>query len=226
MLGLSDVADTIDPGLSADDSNDVSKRDGKDSTDSIYSPRVRLSYTPPIPLPAPFPKTLHVEGLHLYIASSVFLRHTLNAIYTDLHVDLRQARVQSMPSSPSSGTCAFMSICYLPLRADHSDQSSPRRAFREKAFVLGLTIRGVSRVGKAPAQWDVYVFSRRDLEATCAHVPVYSNCTYTFSPASGLVLLHSIDSIEPAPTQALFEALGKFGLLGGGGGRGGAGVGS
>lgn len=29
--------------------------------DSIYSPKIRLSYTPPTPLPAPFPKTFHVE---------------------------------------------------------------------------------------------------------------------------------------------------------------------
>ena len=64
---------------------------------SIYSPRVRLTYTPPTPLPAPFPKTLHVEGLHLYIASSVFLRHTLNALYTDLHVELKRVRVEGPP---------------------------------------------------------------------------------------------------------------------------------
>lgn len=29
-------------------------------------------------------------------------------------------------------------------------------------------------------------------------------------------MYHSVDSIEPAPHQALFEALGKFGLLEGG----------
>ncbi|KAF7800161.1 hypothetical protein EIP86_011407 [Pleurotus ostreatoroseus] len=163
-LGLSDIADTIKP-ASSTNGKDASKRDDKDkdSTDSIYSPRVRLSYTPPIPLPAPFPKTLHVEGLHLYIASST---------------------------------------------ARHSDKKSSHRASREKSLVLGLTVHGASRVSKTPAQWDV-------------------NCTYTFSPISGLILQHSIDSIEPAPTQALFEALGKFGLLGPGAGRGGApGVGS
>lgn len=35
----------------------------KDDVETIYSPKIRLSYTPPIALPAPFPKTLHVEGL-------------------------------------------------------------------------------------------------------------------------------------------------------------------
>ena len=33
-----------------------------DDAESIYSPFVQLSYTPPVPLPAPFPKVLHVEG--------------------------------------------------------------------------------------------------------------------------------------------------------------------
>lgn len=44
----------------------------------------------------------------------------------------------------------------------------------------------------------------------------HRNCTYTFSPLTGLIIHHSVDSIEPAPHQALFEALGKFGLLDGG----------
>lgn len=34
----------------------------EEDVDSIYSPNVRLSYTPPVALPAPFPKTLHIEG--------------------------------------------------------------------------------------------------------------------------------------------------------------------
>lgn len=40
-------------------------------------------------------------------------------------------------------------------------------------------------------------------------------------------MLHTVDSIEPAPHHALFEALGKFGLLGGiDGGPGAAGKGA
>lgn len=74
--------------------NDKAKKD-VDETEGIYSPRIRLTYTPPTPLPAPFPETLHAEGLHLYIASSIFLRHTLNALNTDLRVELRHIRVHS-----------------------------------------------------------------------------------------------------------------------------------
>ena len=35
----------------------------QDADADIYSPHVRLSYTPPLELPAPFPKTFHVDGM-------------------------------------------------------------------------------------------------------------------------------------------------------------------
>ncbi|KAG8819674.1 hypothetical protein FRC19_009616 [Serendipita sp. 401] len=60
-----------------------------ESAGSIYSPRIQLLYTPPARLP-PFPPTLHIEGLPLYHASSMFVRHTLNMFYTDLSVELRR----------------------------------------------------------------------------------------------------------------------------------------
>ena len=34
----------------------------EEDSESIYSPKIRLSYTPPVALPPPFPKTLHIEG--------------------------------------------------------------------------------------------------------------------------------------------------------------------
>lgn len=95
-LGLSDTADSA----RETKTHEKAKAKEEDDTGSIYSPRVRLTYTPPIPLPAPFPKTLHVEGLHLYTASSVFLRHTMNALYTDLHVELSRVRVQGPGARP------------------------------------------------------------------------------------------------------------------------------
>lgn len=55
--------------------------------------------------------------------------------------------------------------------------------------------------------------SHHDVLLTCTR-----NSTYTFSPITGLIQIHTIDSIEPAPHQALFEALGRFGLVGPGGG--------
>ena len=35
-----------------------------DLEEPIYSPNIRMSYTPPSRLPAPFPKTFHIEGMH------------------------------------------------------------------------------------------------------------------------------------------------------------------
>lgn len=95
-LGLSDTADSA----GETKVHEITKAKDEEDTGSIYSPRVRLTYTPPIPLPAPFPKTLHVEGLHLYTASSVFLRHTMNALYTDLHIELSRVRVQGPGTRP------------------------------------------------------------------------------------------------------------------------------
>ncbi|GBE84532.1 hypothetical protein SCP_0605110 [Sparassis crispa] len=142
----------------------------------IYSPRIRLAYTPVVPLPAPFPRTLHIEGLPLYLASSVFVRHTLNALYTDLHVELRGVRVHGPPAPP----------------APDDPQSAPRK-IREKSLIIGLCVTGAVRVSGAPGGWQV-------------------NSTYAFSPLSGLVQTHTVDSIEPAPHQAVFDALRALGF--------------
>ncbi|GJE92326.1 hypothetical protein PsYK624_084800 [Phanerochaete sordida] len=179
--------------------NLVSKEKSKGSDaegESIYSPRVKLTYTPPTPLPAPFPKTLAIEGLHLYIASSIFVRHTLNALYTDLAVTLQRVRVHGSQESGS-----------LPPGAPPATRPKREgRRARDKRVSIGLTVNGIGRVSGAPTEWQV-------------------GCTYTFSPLTGLIVHHSVDTIEPAPHHALFEALGKFGLLSGqnGGKTGGVG---
>jgi hypothetical protein len=94
-----------------------------DQIESIYSPRIQLIYTPPSRLP-PFPPTLTIDGLPLYHASSMFVRHTLSMFYTDLKVELR--RVQ-----------------------DH------RMGSRERKFTIGFAVLGRSRMGSAPAEWDM-----------------------------------------------------------------------
>ncbi|EKM53144.1 uncharacterized protein PHACADRAFT_197569 [Phanerochaete carnosa HHB-10118-sp] len=78
------------PSVNTSTSVRAKTKDGGADGESIYGPRIKLTYTPPTPLPAPFPKTLAFEGLHLYIASSIFVRHTLNALYMDLAVTLRR----------------------------------------------------------------------------------------------------------------------------------------
>jgi len=72
---------------------------------------------------------------------------------------------------------------------------SKYRGIREKSFFMGLGVTGIGRVSRAQAEWEI-------------------NCTYTFSPMTGLIHLHTINSIEPAPHASLFEAMGRFGLVG------------
>lgn len=116
-LGLSDTADSAGEAKA----NGKHKSKEEEDTGSIYSPRVRLTYTPPTPLPAPFPKILHVEGLHLYTASSVFLRHTMNALYTDLHIELSRVRVQGSGARPlGTSTKLDRSVKYRTHRSTRS----------------------------------------------------------------------------------------------------------
>ncbi|KAG5642939.1 hypothetical protein DXG03_001856 [Asterophora parasitica] len=150
---------------------------GDDDVEVIYSPKVSLSYTPPVELPAPFPKTLHVEGMPLYLASAAFIRHTLNALYSDLSVDLRKVVVKT----PRSSTLHKSESQHKPL-------SQHRRGGRDKSLVIGFGVTGMSRVSGARGEWEV-------------------NSTYTFSPKTGLIEKHVVDSIYPAPHQAVYDAL-------------------
>ncbi|KAH7909096.1 hypothetical protein BJ138DRAFT_1156108 [Hygrophoropsis aurantiaca] len=142
-----------------------------ESVESIYSPNVRLVYTPPVALPSPFPRTLRVEGLPLYMASSVFVRHTMKALYSDLNVELRKLTVQSSPSSQPGGD--------IHQRTDHR---------REKRLFVALCVTGTTRVSGGRSQWQI-------------------DSTYTFSPISGFIHTHTINSIQPAPHQAAYDAL-------------------
>ncbi|KAJ7653286.1 hypothetical protein DFH06DRAFT_1282556 [Mycena polygramma] len=141
-----------------------------EDVDSIYSPNVRLSYTPPVPLPAPFPKTLNIEGMPMYLASSVFVRHTLNALYSDLKVTLNKVTVNNLPPGGDAAV------------------QQQRRKNRDKSLFVGLSATGVARVSGAVGEWEV-------------------NSTYTFSPITGLIHIHTVNSIHPAPHQAVYDAL-------------------
>ncbi|KAF8907751.1 hypothetical protein CPB85DRAFT_1310756 [Mucidula mucida] len=132
----------------------------------IYSPKVRLSYQ----LPAPFPKTLHIEGFPMYIASSAFARHTLNALYSDLHLVLQKVALED-PRVSGTG--------------EPSPESKRRR---EKSLTVVFSVHGNARVSGAEGRWDVH-------------------SSYTFSPLSGLIYVHTINSILPAPHQAVFDGL-------------------
>jgi len=132
--------------------------------EAIYSPKVKLKYTPPIALPSPFPRTLGVEGLPLYMASSTFIRHTMRTLYSDLRVELRKMSVHAPPSATD--------------KAYH----------RDKSVYISLDVVGTNRVSGGEGLWKV-------------------DSRYKFSPMSGLIELHVIDSIQPAPHQAAFDTI-------------------
>ncbi|KAG6828482.1 hypothetical protein H0H87_001839 [Tephrocybe sp. NHM501043] len=148
-----------------------------DDIEVIYSPKIRLVYTPPVALPPPFPTTLHVEGLPLYLASAVFIRHTFNALYTNLSVELRKVVVKTPRShAPPS------------LHEERNTRPQKNRRGREKSLIVAFCVTGTSRVSGAQGEWEV-------------------SSTYSFSPTTGLIDKHFVDSIYPAPHQAVYESL-------------------
>jgi len=101
----------------------------------------------------------------LYMASSVFIRHTMKTLYSDLRVEMRKVAVHA-----------------------------PQR--REKTLFVGLSVYGNTRVSGGLGEWEI-------------------DSTYGFSPVSGLINLHTIDSIQPAPHQAAYDALREVFGMGG-----------
>lgn len=97
------------------------------------------------------------SGLPLYMASSVFVRHTLSALYTDLRVELQRITVHG--PHPSSGLCS--SDCAEPGVPEdlHRSQQSQIRSIRKKSLFIGLMVHGTNRVSKAQGGWQVYVVS-------------------------------------------------------------------
>lgn len=142
--------------------------------EEIYSPKILMSYTPPVQLPAPFPKTLQIEGLPIYMALSSFVRHTLKTLYSDLQLTLTKVVVSSPDTSLNNAAS-------VPSRS-----RKPSR--RDKSVVVGFHVTGISRVSGAHGEWEV-------------------NSTYLFSPRSGLIDRHLVDSIYPAPHQAVYDSL-------------------
>ena len=117
-------------------------------------------------------------GAPLYITSSVFVRHTLNALYSDLRVDLLSVRTTPPPPSPS------------PSSSKRLGKS------RDRSLSMRIGVSGLARVSGTKSEWEV-------------------DCTYGFSPVTGLILIHTVNSIHPAPHESVYEAfrLG-FGRLG------------
>lgn len=74
---------------------------------------------------------------------------------------------------------------------------------REKRLSVGLSVYGTTRVSGGLGEWQVWVVRFLDGTSLMNH----RDSTYGFSPVSGLIHLHTIDSIQPAPHQAAYDAL-------------------
>ena len=182
-------------GMARNESAEESEADeleAQGDIEPIYSSRIQLTYTP-----KGLERTLHIQGelavpystgitptdrirlgAPLYITSSGFVRHTLNALYSDLRVDLLRVRATN-PPPPSS-----------PASSDQPGWS------RNRSLSMGIGVSGLARVSGTKSEWEV-------------------DYTYGFSPTTGLILTHIINSIHPTPHESVYEAfrLG-FGRLG------------
>lgn len=94
-----------------------------------------------------------VVGLPLYLASSVFVRHSLNALYSDLNVVLRKVTVQK-PVSPSTSGSGLTGGTGTS-GGESLTEKSGRRKSREKSLFVGLTVTGTARVSGGLGEWEV-----------------------------------------------------------------------
>lgn len=107
---------------------------------------------------------------------------------------------------------------------------------RQKYLVVRQLVTGLNRVSGKVGEWEVYVqsssTSQSNSRVTNQFVVAFdvaicdSESTYTFSPISGLILQHTVNSIQPAPHLAVYDLLkGSLGHVFGFGGSPAAGGG-
>lgn len=77
---------------------------------------------------------------------------------------------------------------YSDLRVEMRHFSVTDTGRRQRHVKLGIGVHGAGRVTGAKTQWDVV-------------------STYHFSPATGLINQHTVDSIHPAPHFTVFDSL-------------------
>lgn len=83
------------------------------------------------------------------MASSVFVRHTLNALYTDLTVTIHKVHVRNGGGGDS------LSAPSVTAAPNETPRSNP--SHRERAITIGILVSGLSRLGLSAerAEWDV-----------------------------------------------------------------------
>jgi len=111
----------------------------------------------------------------------------MNALYSDLTVKT----IKLVVNTPSS-------------ISQPSDDGRKKRVNREKTFTLRQIVTGLARVSGKSGEWEMCVFE------SCTHLRdlfIFRESTYAFSPATGLIQEHMVNSIHPAPHQAVYDSL-------------------
>ena len=104
-------------------------------------------------------------GLPLYVASSVFVRHIMIALYPDLAVAMHKVKIHSGPppsssplseGSPPTPTPPPQS---LPESPANEGRVQLKNLNRERSITIGLLVSSSGRLGLSTkrAEWDVYV---------------------------------------------------------------------
>jgi hypothetical protein len=90
------------------------------------------------------------------MASSVFVRHTLNALYSDINVVLRKVIVNTPRSQHS---LPLHTGSFQPTEHEHEKYTSrsSKKKSREKSLFIGLCVTGTGRVSGGRGEWEVYV---------------------------------------------------------------------
>lgn len=112
------------------------------------------------------------------------------ALYSDLSVKTTKLVVNTPPPT-------------IPLT---SDRGKPRLS-RDKSFRLLQVVTGVSRVSGKVNEWEMYAHFFSLITKRWSHCRPYRESTYTFSPATGLIHQHVVNSILPAPHLAVYDSL-------------------
>ena len=115
----------------------------------------------------------------------------MNAIYSELTVTIPKMVV----NTPK-----------LPPELDNLGYSTKKRKInREKNIRIRQVVNGIGRVSGASAEWEMYVYLAHFYDMKLMFS--LSESTYTFSPITGLIHEHVVNSIHPAPHQAVYDSL-------------------
>ena len=93
-------------------------------------------------------------GLPLYNASAVFIRHTLNALYSDLSVELKRITVNFPGDGDGDGDSRERQRSQEGAN-EPGQFPKPSRRSREKSVFIALTVSGNARVSGSLGVWDV-----------------------------------------------------------------------